>query len=391
MSMEKRILCGEEVSLLGFGAMRLPTAENGTVDREKAAEIVDRLYKAGVNYFDTAYVYHQGESEEFLGEALAKYPRESFYLATKTPGHLINPNYDPIEAFERQIKRCRTDYFDFYLLHNVMESSLATYTDKQLRVTDYLLEQKAKGRIRHLGLSTHGQLAMIEKYMSEYGKDIEFVQLQINYLDWILQQAKEKYEMITELGLPIIVMEPCRGGRLAELDEDSEEKMKALRPQDSIASWAFRFVGGLPNVSVVLSGMTTSEQAEDNLKTYCAFEPLNAEENRLLEETAAKMLDMVPCTACRYCCDGCPMQLDIPQLLSLYNDSKFSASLNSNMVIGSLPEDKRPSACIGCGACSQVCPQHIDIPAALADLAKKNAEGPDWNALSKLRIDNDRK
>ena len=230
--MEKRILCGEEVSLLGFGAMRLPTAENGTVDREKAAEIVDRLYKAGVNYFDTAYVYHQGESEEFLGEALAKYPRESFYLATKTPGHLINPNYDPIEAFERQIKRCRTDYFDFYLLHNVMESSLATYTDKQLRVTDYLLEQKAKGRIRHLGLSTHGQLAMIEKYMSEYGKDIEFVQLQINYLDWILQQAKEKYEMITELGLPIIVMEPCRGGRLAELDEDSEEKMKALRPQD---------------------------------------------------------------------------------------------------------------------------------------------------------------
>lgn len=391
MSIEKRVLCGEEVSLLGFGAMRLPTAENGTVDRAKAGEIVDRLYKAGVNYFDTAYVYHQGESEEFLGEALAKYPRESFYLATKTPGHLINPDYDPAEAFERQIKRCRTDYFDFYLLHNVMESSLATYTDEDLRVTDYLLEQKAKGRIRHLGLSTHGQLSMIEKYMKEFGKDIEFVQLQINYLDWTLQQAKEKYEMITELGLPIIVMEPCRGGRLAALDADSEAKMKELRPQESIASWAFRFVGGLPNVSVVLSGMTTKEQAEDNIATFDNFESLSEQENEILSDTAKKMLDMVPCTACRYCCDGCPMQLDIPQLLSLYNDSKFSASLNSNMVIGSMPEDKRPAACIGCGACTQVCPQHIDIPAALKDFAGKLAEGPDWGVLSRQRIENDRK
>ena len=389
--MEKRRLCGEEVSLLGFGAMRLPTQENGTIDREKAGKLVDTLYLGGVNYFDTAYVYHQGESEEFLGEALQKYPRESFYLATKTPGHLINPDYDPADAFERQIRRCRTDYFDFYLLHNVMECSLPTYTNPDLRVMDYLLEQKAKGRIRHLGLSSHGQLPMLQKYMEEYGREIEFVQLQINYLDWTLQQAKEKYEWITGLGLPVIVMEPCRGGRLAALDPESEHKMKTLRPQDSVPSWAFRFAGSLPNVSVVLSGMTTMEHAEDNLKTFNHFEKLSETEQALLADTAKTMLDIVPCTACRYCCDGCPMQLDIPGLLSLYNDTRFSPTMTSGMVIMGMPEDKKPSACIGCGACAQVCPQHIDIPAALSDLAKIVAEGPDWAKISAERIRSDRK
>lgn len=389
--MEKRRLCGEEVSLLGFGAMRLPTQENGTIDREKAGKLVDVLYQGGVNYFDTAYVYHQGESEEFLGEALRKYPRDSFYLATKTPGHLINPDYDPADAFERQIRRCRTDYFDFYLLHNVMESSLPTYTDQKLKVMDYLLEQKAKGRIRHLGISSHGQLEMLESYLKEFGKELEFVQLQTNYLDWSLQQAREKYEMVTEMGLPVIVMEPCRGGRLAELDAESEEKLKTLRPQDSVPSWAFRFAGSLPNVSVVLSGMTTLAHAEDNLKTFCHFEALSRSEQDLLADIAKKMMNIVPCTACRYCCDGCPMQLDIPYLLKLYNDARFSPTMMSGMVINALPQEKRPAACIGCGACAQVCPQHIDIPAALSDLAKIVAEGPDWAKISAERIKLDRK
>lgn len=389
--MEKRRLCGEEVSLLGFGAMRLPTQENGTIDREKAGKLVDVLYQGGVNYFDTAYVYHQGESEEFLGEALQKYPRDSFYLATKTPGHLINPDYDPADAFERQIRRCRTDYFDFYLLHNVMESSLPTYTDQKLKVMDYLLEQKAKGRIRHLGISSHGQLEMLESYLKEFGKELEFVQLQINYLDWSLQQAGEKYDLVTEMGLPVIVMEPCRGGRLAELDAESEEKLKTLRPQDSIPSWAFRFAGSLPNVSVVLSGMTTLAHAEDNLKTFCHFEALSQSEQDLLADIAKKMMNIVPCTACRYCCDGCPMQLDIPYLLKLYNDARFSPTMMSGMVINALPQEKRPAACIGCGACAQVCPQHIDIPAALSDLAKIVAEGPDWAKISAERIKLDRR
>ena len=389
--MEKRFLCGEEVSLLGFGAMRLPTQEDGSIERAKAQQLVDTLYQNGVNYFDTAYVYHQGESEEFLGEALQKYPRESFYLATKTPGHLINPDYDPVDAFERQLKRCKTDYFDFYLLHNVMESSLPTYLDQKLKVMDYLLEQKAKGRIRHLGISSHGQLPMLESYLKEFGKDLEFVQLQINYLDWSLQQAKEKYELVTEMGLPIIVMEPCRGGRLAALDAESETKMKTLCPQDSVPSWAFRFVGSLPNVSVVLSGMTTMEHVDDNLKTFRNFEPLSETEQALLAEIAQGMMDIVPCTACRYCCDGCPMQLDIPYLLKIYNDAKFSPTLMSGMVINALPEEQRPAACIGCGACAQVCPQHIDIPAALAELAKIVAEGPDWAKVSAERIKLDRK
>lgn len=389
--MEKRLLCGEEVSLLGFGAMRLPTQEDGTIDRVKAGRLVDTLYQNGVNYFDTAYVYHQGESEEFLGEALRKYPRDSFYLATKTPGHLINPDYDPVEAFERQLWRCETDYFDFYLLHNVMESSLPTYTDPDLRVMDYLLEQKAKGHIRHLGISSHGQLPMLERYMKAYGKEIEFVQLQINYLDWSLQQAKEKYELITNLGLPIIVMEPCRGGSLAALDAANEQKMKTLRPQDSVPSWAFRFVGSLPNVSVVLSGMSSMEQVEDNLKTFCHFERLSETEQALLADIARSMMDIVPCTACRYCCDGCPVQLDIPYLLKIYNDAKFSPTVMNGMLINALPKEAQPAACIGCGACAQVCPQHIDIPAALADLTKIIAEGPDWAKVSAERLKLDRK
>ena len=389
--MEKRLLCGEAVSLLGFGTMRLPTQEDGTIDREKAGRLVDTLYQNGVNYFDTAYVYHQGESEEFLGEALRKYPRDSFYLATKTPGHLINPDYDPVEAFERQLRRCETDYFDFYLLHNVMESSLPTYTNPNLRVMDYLLEQKAKGHVRHLGISSHGQLPMLERYMKAYGKEIEFVQLQINYLDWSLQQAKEKYEMVTELGLPIIVMEPCRGGSLAALDAESVRKMKTLRPQDSVPAWAFRFVGSLPNVSVVLSGMSSMEQVEDNLKTFCHFERLSETEQALLADIARSMMDIVPCTACRYCCDGCPMQLDIPYLLKIYNDAKFSPTVMNGMLINALPKEAQPAACIGCGACAQVCPQHIDIPAALADLTKIIAEGPDWAKVSAERLKLDRK
>lgn len=389
--MEKRILCGQEVSLLGFGAMRLPVKEDGTVDRAKASELIDAAYAGGVNYYDTAYVYHQGESEEFLGEALAKYPRDSFYLASKTPGHLINPDYDPVDAFARQLRRCKTDYFDFYLLHNVMESSLPTYLDPDLRVMDYMMEEKAKGRIRHLGISSHAQLPTLEKYLKEFGDQIEFVQLQINYLDWSLQQAKEKYELVTSMGLPIIVMEPARGGRLSKLDEEDEAKMKALRPDDSISSWAMRYVGSLPNVSIVLSGMTSMEHVTDNLKTFNNFEKISPAEDELLMGVAKKMSKLLPCTACRYCCDGCPMGLDIPNLLKLYNEAKFGASLTPGMILLGTPEDKRPAACIACGACSQVCPQHIEIPEALAELTKIVEEGPDWVKISQQRLELDRK
>ena len=389
--MEKRILCGEQVSLLGFGAMRLPVNSDGTVDRIKSRQLVDYAYSHGINYFDTAYVYHQGESEELLGEVLEKYPRNSYYLATKTPGHLINPDYEPREIFERQLRRCKTDYFDFYLLHNVMESSLATYTDKNLRVMEYLLDLKAKGRVKHVGISSHGQIGMIEKYFEEFGKDIEFIQLQINYLDWTLQHAKEKYEFAVNSGIPIVVMEPCRGGRLAKLDDKSEKELRKIKPCDSSASWAFRFVGGLDNVSTVLSGMGTMEQLVKNIKTFDKFSPLSNDEHIALEKVSKRMLDIVPCTSCRYCCDGCPAKLDIPYLINLYNDAKAGNSMMSGMALLALDDSRKPTACISCGSCNKVCPQHIDIPALLKDFAEIVACGPDWVKISKERIRTDRK
>lgn len=388
---EKRLFCGEKISRLGMGNMRLPQKSDGTIDKEKGFEIIDYLYEHGVNYYDTAYVYHHGESEEFIGEALAKYPRDTWYIASKTPGHLVNPDYAPAEMFERQLKRAEIDYYDFFLLHNVSEKTIDTYTDPELRVLEYFLEQKAKGRIKHLGISTHGQPDMIESYMKRYGEHIEFVQLQINYIDWTLQNAKEKYDYITGLNKPIIVMEPCRGGKLAALSEDAERKLKEACPDNSIASWAYRYVGSLDNAAIILSGISTMEQAVDNVKTFDDFKPLNEDESRLLDSVSEEMMTLVPCTGCGYCVDGCPQSLNIPRLLKLYNDSKFAPSLTSNMALIALPEDQRPSACIECGACAAVCPQEIDIPGAMMDFVEKYKEGPDWDKISRERIKQDRK
>lgn len=371
---------GLKLSALGFGTMRLPTIGGvySKIDEKAAAEMFDYAIQHGVNYFDTAWGYHDGESENTDGKILSKYPRESFYLASKFPGYDLS-NFGRVEEiFEKQLKKCRVDYFDFYLFHNVCEMNIDAYLNEEKYGTySYLMEQKRNGRIRHLGFSAHGSLAVIERFLEKYGKDMEFCQLQINYLDWEFQNAKGKVELLKKYNIPVWVMEPVRGGKLASLAAEDEKKLKAFRPNDSIASWAFRFLLALPEVKVILSGMSDMKQVKDNIKTFEEAKPLNAEESAALDAIAREMLakTSLPCTACRYCTSHCPKHLDIPELIKLYNEHRFTGGgFIAPMVVSALAEEKRPSACIGCRSCEKVCPQQIKISEMMKDFtARLNA------------------
>ncbi|MDO4867273.1 MAG: aldo/keto reductase [Clostridia bacterium] len=383
--------CGERLSRLGFGCMRLPQNPEKAIDEAELQRMVDYAIAHGVNYFDTAWPYHGGHSELSVGKALAAYPRESWYLADKYPGHQIASSYNPAEIFEQQLKKCGVEYFDFYLLHNVYENSIGVYTDPKWGILDYFKEQKRLGRIRHLGFSTHARPDTLEKFLDYADGSMEFCQIQLNYLDWTLQDAKAKYELLTRCGIPVWVMEPLRGGKLAALSEAAAGRLKALRPGESVASWSFRWLQNLPNVKVVLSGMSAFEQMADNVATFSGGEPQSADEAALLMELAEELKDALPCTRCRYCCDGCPMQLDIPMLIHAYNDLKFASSMTVPMQMDALPAEKLPSACLGCGACAAVCPQNIDIPKALSDLSDALAAMPKWAELCRQREEAARK
>jgi uncharacterized protein len=380
-----------KLSQLGMGCMRLPTVgERGPIDEDKARKIIEYAYEHGVNYFDTAYGYHGRESERFVGQVLNQYPRESWHLATKMPGHMLRfsdgrweftgyltgqKSASPAEIFEEQLEKCGVGYFDFYLLHNLSEASYDLYTDEALGVVEFLLRQKKAGRIRHLGFSAHGRAETIDRFLN--WKDcFEFVQIQLNYMDWTLQDAKGKYEVITNHGLPVIVMEPVRGGRLASLNEEADAMLKRARPNDSIASWAFRFLQSLPNVQVVLSGMTTMEQVVENVKTFSEPHPTTEDEKQLLQQAVATMVNLVPCTACRYCCDACPQSLDIPKLISMYNEARFENPFTLGFTLGAMTDDQLPSACQACGACAELCPQEIDIPDVMKRFAETIAKLP---------------
>ena len=383
--------CGERLSRLGFGCMRLPMTAEKHIDREELQRMVDFAIDNGVNYFDTAWPYHGGESEIAVGQALKKHPRSRWFLADKFPGHQIMARYDPKEIFETQLKKCGVEYFDFYLLHNVYENSINTYFDERWGIIDYFREQKRLGRIRHLGFSSHARPDTLERFLNEAGEDMEFCQIQLNYLDWTLQEADKKYRLLTERNIPVWVMEPLRGGKLASLPEAEESRLKALRPEESTASWSFRWLQKLPNVKMILSGMSDFSQMRDNTATFSGGNPQTEDESALLMEIAEGMKDALPCTRCRYCCDGCPMGLDIPMLIHAYNDLKFGSSMTVPMQFDALPENKRPSACIACGACAAVCPQKIDIPAALAELSGMLAKMPSWAELCRQRDEAARK
>ena len=376
----------EKLSLLGFGTMRLPTLSDKTIDEKATAEMVDVAISNGVNYFDTAWPYHGGNSELVVGKILSDYDRGSFNLATKYPGHQTMEKYDPAEIFEQQLKKCRVDYFDYYLLHNICENSIETYKSKKWGILEYFKEQKANGRIRHLGFSSHARAELLGEILEIFGEDMEFCQIQLNYLDYTLQNAKAKCDMLNSYGIPIWVMEPVRGGKLASLAPDAEAVLKSARPDESVPAWAFRWLQGVPGVTMILSGMSNMDQMKDNLKTFEVEKPLTAAEVEIILGIAEKMKNSLPCTACRYCVEGCPAGLDIPMMIAAYNDLRFApGSYTVHMQMDSLTEDKLPSACIGCGACSRICPQGIDIPKAMSELAVEVAKFPKWAAICKER------
>lgn len=365
-----------KLSTLGFGAMRLPVIDgnDGMIDEAAALQMVDRAMAAGINYYDTAWGYHDGNSELVLGRALSRYPRDSFYLATKFPGYDLSNMGKVEEIFEEQLKKCGVDYFDFYLFHNVCEMNIDAYLDEKYGIFAYLTEQKRNGRIKHLGFSAHGGLPVIERFLAAYGKDMEFCQIQLNYLDWEFQGAKAKAELLNQWNIPIWVMEPLRGGRLAKLSEKHAARLSELRPEEAIPAWAFRFLQTIPGVKMILSGMSNAQQLEANLRTFGEDRPLNTAEMDTLMGVAKEILaeKRLPCTACHYCVSHCPQGLDIPMLLELYNEHNFTGGgFIAPMALMAVPEEKRPTACIGCRSCEAVCPQQIKISEALADFSQK--------------------
>ena len=366
-----------KLSRLGFGCMRFKMVD-GEVDQETVNAMFDLAIANGVNYFDTAYPYLNGKSEGAAAAALRRYPRDSYYLADKFPGHSLPGPIDNIALFNLSLQRCQTEYFDFYLLHNITEWSIKIYESEEYHIIPDILKMKEEGKIRHLGFSFHGGPELLERILTQYEGVFEFVQIQCNYLDWTLQNAKEKYDIITKHGLGVWVMEPCRGGKLAVLSEENAASLKQFGEDRSAASFAFRFLQGLDNIKVVLSGMNEVSQVEDNVRTFEHYDPLNEEELKAVFAIAESLKKGVPCTGCRYCCDGCPMGLNIPYLLECYNDYKYAASMSAGMRLDALDEDKKPAACIGCGQCAHACPQGIDVPSALAELADLYAKGPKW-------------
>lgn len=365
-----------QLSALGFGTMRLPTVDGvySHIDEQAAAEMFDYAIKNGVNYFDTAWGYHDGQSEIVTGKLLSKYPRDKFYLASKFPGYDLS-NMDKVEEiFEQQLRKCGVEYFDFYLFHNVCEMNIDAYLDEKYGIFDYLIKQKQNGRIKHLGFSAHGNMDVLERFLQKYGSAMEFGQLQINYLDWEFQSARRKTELLTEYGIPVWVMEPLRGGKLAALDGKYERALQAARPNEPIPAWAFRFLQSIPEVTVTLSGMSNLEQVKANIETYSHDKPLTDDETALLLAIAGEMVGVtkLPCTECRYCTSHCPKGLNIPELIKLYNEHRFTGGgFIAPMALSAYQQDKLPSACIGCRSCEKVCPQQIKISEMMKDFSER--------------------
>lgn len=367
---------GIKLSALGFGMMRLPVinGENSKIDEEATKEMIDYAIKNGVNYFDTAWGYHGENSETVAGKYLSQYPRESYYLATKFPGYDTS-NFGKVEEiFERQLEKCKTDYFDFYLLHNLYEGNFEFYlNDEKYKTISYLLEQKKKGRIKYLGMSAHSNNEIFEDFLNKVGEHLDFCQIQLNYLDWDFQNAKEKVRILNERNIPIWVMEPLRGGKLVNLPKEAEDKLRALKEDESPVSWAFRFLQSVPGVNVILSGMSDMEQLKDNIKIFSEKRLINEKEFNCLISIAHSIMGKgtYPCTGCKYCVSHCPIGLDIPTMIFLYNEHNFvKDGFMAPMAIGALPSEKRPNACLGCKSCEAVCPQQIQIAEAMQKLSE---------------------
>lgn len=361
------------LSALGLGTMRFPVIDGdyNNIDKKKTKEIFDLAFKSGINYFDTAYGYHGGNSERVCGEILKNYPRESFYLASKFPGFSEENVIDHKRIFAHQLEKCGVEYFDFYLFHNLFSRNAPWYMDdEKYGLYTFLTEQKKAGKIKHLGVSCHCDYETLKAFLDKYGESIEFVQIQLNWLDWSLQDAQAKVELLNSRSIPIWVMEPLRGGKLASLAPEQEKVLKEMRPDEEIPAWSFRYLQSVKGVTMVLSGMSNLQQLEDNVKTFSEFKPLESDEIQALYGVAESMLNSVPCTACRYCTDGCPVSLDIPELIRAYNRMDYEGLGK----VKKLEEEQKPTACIGCRACEAVCPQEIKIADIMVSLSERLAQ-----------------
>ena len=370
---------GLKLSALGMGTVRLPiTSENSAdVNIPAVDKMVDAAIAQGVNYFDLGWDYHGCRAETIVSQSLLRYPRDSYYLATKFPGYYPDKLNKVEEVFEEQLHHCGVDYFDFYLLHNVCEANIDAYLDSKYGIIDYLLKQKEAGRIRHFGFSTHGEVESIRAFLDAAGQHMEFCQIQLNWLDWTFQRANEKMALLRERNIPVWVMEPLRGGKLLKLAEEDVKRLQALRPEETVYGWGLRFLQTIPEVTMTLSGFSSVEQIMENTKTFSEEKPLTPEEWDVLQSIAEtlKQQSGVPCTACRYCVSHCPQQLNIPKLLELYNEQSFSGGgFIAPRAMMALPEEQRATACIGCGSCEEFCPQNIKISEAMAALVQRAEE-----------------
>ena len=359
---------GITLPLLGFGLMRLPT-KDGQIDFSTAEKMVEMAMKAGCNYFDTAYMYHGGESEKFVGRVLSKYPRESFYLTSKMPIVMMRSEADNERIFNEQLARTKAGYFDFYFMHWLNEKHWEMA--QRFKTLDFMKKMQKEGKIRHLGFSFHGEPETLKKIAEAYSWDL--VQIQLNYLDWELCRSREQYELLTKLGIPVSVMEPLKGGTLVRLTPEAKKVFEKANPQVSTASWGLRYVASLPNVQIVLSGMSALEHMEDNIRTFSPLKPLTDAERKVIAEALAayRKSGAVPCTACRYC-SPCPVGVDIPRNLALLNQVKGGLPLfHAKLVYDAMGEDERASSCVGCGACLRKCPQQIKIPTFMKQIAQE--------------------
>ncbi len=363
---------GKEISRLGYGGMRFP--KNGDeVDMDAAVQLLRKAYEMGINYFDTAMVYHKGESEKIFGKAFEPYPRDSYLIADKMSIWLCSDEEDMKARFYNQLKTLKTDYIDFYLVHSLNRNHYKKVKD--LHCVEFLQQMKQEGKIKHLGFSFHDTYQVFTQILNDYTWD--FVQIQLNYLDWHNQGAEQLYRELERRNLPVMVMEPVRGGYLATIDSERAKPFLELEPQRSIASWAIRWVESLPQVAVVLSGMSDLQQLEDNVATMTHFEPMNEQElaaiDRVVEEI--RKVNEIPCTGCRYCMD-CPMGVDIPEIFSIYSQYKifgkekaFVQDYEEVVEHGNGAEH-----CVRCMACTTKCPQMIAIPDKLEMIAKLYAQ-----------------
>lgn len=361
----------QTLPLLGFGCMRLPqlSPDGPEIDYGTVKQMIDRAMKAGCNYFDTAYMYHDGRSERCLGDLLKAYPRDSYYLTDKMPVWFARDAAGIERIFREQLERCRTDYFDFYMLHSL--DSANWELAQKYKACEFLERMKKEGKIRRLGFSFHDSPEVLRKIVD--AREWDFAQIQLNYLDWELYRSREQYEILTGAGIPVIVMEPLRGGALATLSPDASDILRKADPHSSNAAWAFRYVASLPNVLCVLSGMTLPEHVEDNIRTFSPLKPLTENERKTLDQALAAYRKRlaVPCTACRYCMP-CPAGVEIPKIFGLYNQYKVSGNkwlFTNNYNV--LPEDAKIASCVNCGKCTKHCPQKIQIPAELRKIAKE--------------------